>query len=150
MQFNKSFERRFWAKVNKTADCWLWTASTAKPNGYGQIAVDQYGTMIRAHRASYILHFGDIPNNLLVCHKCDNHLCVHPDHLFLGTCADNHADRNRKNRTACGIKSGNVKLTEDQVLAIRSSSELQRVLAKRYNVSQRTVSLIITRLTWKH
>jgi hypothetical protein len=82
-----SIEVRLWSKVDKSGECWLWTGSLAA--GYGQI---QYkGKMTRVHRVSWQLEYGEIPKGKVVCHSCDNPLCVRPAHLWLGTQLDNIA-----------------------------------------------------------
>jgi len=87
---------RFWSKVDKTGDCWLWTAAQNR-HGYGDFYVSRtFHTM--AHRFSWALHYGPIPEGLFVCHRCDTPLCVRPDHLFVGTTQDNMADMMRKGR----------------------------------------------------
>ena len=98
----KPIAERFWPKVERTADCWLWKGGTSSA-GYGQMVIE--GKPVRAHRISWELTHGSIPrwtgfSDLCVLHKCDNKICVNPFHLFLGTQADNMRDRGEKNRTA--------------------------------------------------
>lgn len=92
---------RFWDKVDKSADCWLWT-SAKNMDGYGEMLVGRGSNgrykWERAHRMSYRLAIGPIPKGLWVLHRCDNPPCVRPDHLFLGTAADNAHDRDAKGR----------------------------------------------------
>ncbi len=89
-----------------------------------------------------MLHNGDIPDGLHVCHKCDNTICVNPNHLFLGTAADNMADRDKKGRHKPGITT---KLSKKQVDEIRSlyPSIEQKILAEKYSVSQGQISRIV-------
>ncbi len=128
--------------------CWEWTASLSR-YGYGQLrtgTVKEGGrTMTKAHRFSWELHNGPIPKGLAVCHKCDNRKCVNPEHLFLGTNADNTADMMAKGRGARGERHGNHKLTDDDVVRIRAlaGSMLQREIAARFGVNQQTVSKIL-------
>jgi hypothetical protein len=104
LTLNDTAPRRFWAKVDKTGDCWLWTARLSR-DGYGQFRTGGVGTPnARAHRVAWALAYGAIPEGLLVLHRCDNPRCVRPEHLFLGTSADNVADRNAKGRQATGAR----------------------------------------------
>ena len=151
-----SAEERFWKHVHKTDTCWLWTGP--KDNlGRGKIRVGPESTSIRAHRFSWILHFGEIPNGMLVCHHCDIGSCVRPDHLFLGTNADNSADMVAKGRQAKGLmagrrgeESGMAKLTEEQVLAIRKDTRSGCQIATDYGITNVTVGHIKRRRTWRH
>lgn len=85
---------RFWAKVNKGSDCWTWTAGT-KTNGYGQfgVRIDGKQHMARAHRVSYSIAHGAIPDGKVIDHVCINRLCVRPDHLRLTTAKQNNEHR---------------------------------------------------------
>jgi len=89
-------EERLWARVEKGPECWLWTAPT-DTKGYGQLRVG--GRLVMAHRLSWELANGAIPEGLCVLHRCDVAACVNPGHLFLGTKGDNNTDRHRKGRT---------------------------------------------------
>ena len=135
---------RFWRKVSRGDGCWLWTGSTL-PAGYGQI--DQRG----AHRVSYEIHFGPIPDGMHVCHKCDVPACVRPDHLFLGTPLDNMRDKIAKGRDTRGEAVNTAKLTPRQVEEIReryAKGERQTSLAKSFGVGQPHVSSIVRGKCW--
>lgn len=101
---------------------------------------------------SYELHHGDIKDGLYVCHRCDNPVCVNPEHLFLGTSAENSADRDAKGRHITHRGSDNVsaKLTEEDVIAIRASDGKGIVLAAYYGVSPSRISEIRTGKKWRH
>lgn len=98
---------RFWPKVAKTDDgCWEWQSSCTKM-GYGQFQVRKLSKLpFYAHRVSFMIHKGEIPEGKQVCHTCDNPKCVNPEHLFLGSQTDNNRDRQNKGRTASGDKNG--------------------------------------------
>jgi hypothetical protein len=146
-------EERFLSRINKTDSCWLWIGTKRHQNGYGCLEVD--GKLVSAHRFSWLLYHGNIPNDLFVLHKCDNKICVNPDHLFLGTQDENNKDRARKNRSWRGIGelSPAHKLTLEEVRNIRkdynSGFYSQRELARKYKVVQWTIGKIVNRITWK-
>jgi hypothetical protein len=104
-------EERFWAKVNKTDGCWLWTGAVMS-KGYGTLRMGK--TTQLAHRVSWSVHRGLIHDELCVLHHCDVPLCVNPQHLFLGTREDNNKDRNMKGRSATGDRNGSRKHPESR------------------------------------
>lgn len=91
---------RFWMKVDKAGECWTWTAGRGD-HGYGSFTNDDGGA-VSAHRFSYELHYGPIPDGMVVCHRCDNPPCVRPEHLSIGTQADNVQDMFEKGRAVSG------------------------------------------------
>lgn len=150
---------RFWNKVSKTDGCWFWTASCGR-FGYGQLVARFEGGQRRwlAHRLSWVIHFGEIPfgagyHGTCVLHKCDNPKCVRPDHLFLGSSADNARDMVAKGRfkPPCphGADSPSAKLTAKQVLDIRLDSRKRIELAKIYHVHYNTIAQIKRGEKWK-
>ena len=145
-----SLEDRFWRFVDKSDDdsCWLWSGGTVG-RGYGSIMLPDQSTGT-AHRVSYEIHYGEIPDGMNVLHKCDNPPCVNPKHLFLGTHADNSLDMTDKNRQANGESCGLSKLTESDIKYIRESDLTQKELAKEFGVTQANISEIKRGRTWRH
>lgn len=155
----RPFTVRFWEQVEKTESCWNWIGACGR-GGYGAIGREFHGKKaltIRAHRASWEIHFGPIPDGMLVCHKCDNPPCVNPSHLFLGTHEDNAKDRSAKGRnyTQCdnrGERGGNARLKESDIFHIRNSYPKISIneLAAAYKMHPTHISMIIRRLRWAH
>lgn len=152
---------RFWAKVQKTDSCWLWVGAN---NGQGYGALKVSGRNVRAHRYAYTLHKGPIPEGLCVCHTCDVRNCVNPDHLWIGTMADNNLDKEikgranhpkgdkhgrRKNPLAfLGVcKTPSAKVTEVQVKSMRALRAMGfkvRQIAKLHGVKLKTARGIVS------
>lgn len=149
--------KRFWNKVSKTSGCWLWMAGTNK-KGYGRIQLQNSKRKILAHRLSWELEYGPIPEGLKVLHKCDNPSCVNPKHLFLGTDKDNAIDRDSKGRgnwdnADHGENHHCAKLTYKKVSEIKqllSQNERGKDIAMQFGVSKNTISKIKLGLTWKN
>jgi len=159
---NESIISRFWSKVDISSphECWEWTGAKGG-NGYCYIYVEPKPML--AHRLSWIIHNGEIPEHdsfhgTCVCHHCDNPSCVNPAHLFLGTHKDNMKDRQNKGRSfiipaRSGEENGNSVLKESDVLAIRMWVELgykQVRIAEAYRTSPKNVSRIVRRDTWRN
>lgn len=125
--------------------CWLWTASTNK--GYGSF--QHKNKSILAHRLSWEIVNGPIPDGLVACHKCDTPACINPDHIFLGTQKDNGIDMANKQRHAAGKRGFGEKLTRLQAEKIRADPRTQAVIASSYGVSAALVSRIKGNLAWK-
>lgn len=152
--------KRFWPKVDMSGDCWLWTGPVDQ-DGYGMFFGEGFR---RAHRCSYILAHGFIPEGLLVCHTCDTPACVRPDHLFVGTSAENNQDRSRKGRTAHGpqpyspnrlrgARNPNSRLTAEAAREIkqrlRGGGVSKAQLARDYGVSEGAIYAILNGRSWQ-
>lgn len=156
---------RFWSKVARGDGCWLWKGGLGGKRGWRYGYIWFSGRMERAHRIMWLLTYGELASGFDVLHRCDQTQCVNPEHLFLGTAADNMRDAAQKGRTAKGENSGsrlhperiphgsdrpNAKLTEKIVQFIRTSNEPGRLLAERFGVHASAVSMARNRVTWKH
>jgi hypothetical protein len=171
-------ESRLFARIATSGECWLWQSRT-NAKGYGEFKVA--GKTRRAHRIAWELVAGPIPDGLYVCHTCDNPACCRNDdegwyevngirrprrgHLYLGTHADNEADKRAKGRgsrgnhthperRARGESQGSAKLTTEKVVRIREQFAgggiSKRALAREYGVCRRTIRLIIQGSAWRH
>lgn len=136
--------------TNQESGCVEWTACRDK-KGYGRMSPQADGEVL-AHRVSYLVCVGPIPDGLNVLHHCDNPRCINPSHLFLGTNGDNNADRVAKGRSrgAVGVRNGKAALSEADVLRIRDDPRTQSAIAREYGVDPTTVSCIKRGATWTH
>lgn len=145
---------RFWfyTKVTNKDTCWEWVGSKTIRGNYGQL--NDRGKLLKAHRISYELHYGKIPKNKMICHKCGNSICVNPKHLYAGTPKENWEDTLKHNtRFVPNPKGEEVhcsKLKERDVLFIRGSNKKNIELAKMFGVSKSNIGNIKKGKTWKH
>lgn len=145
MTTSRSWQERFWSKVEKTDGCWLWRG-TVFTGGYGYFWLN--GKNVIAPRLAWMLVNGEIASSkTCVCHHCDNPLCVRVDHLFLGTTGENNTDRNNKGRTFrhVGQLNGMSKLTDEEASRIRllAGTMKQDDIADMFNVCRTLVSRIL-------
>jgi len=142
--------------------CWWWTGHLSR--GYGQFWIGNRGKGERhqAHRLSWIIHNGEIPDGMQVLHNCqnkghfeDNRSCVNPEHLFLGTHKDNMADMVNKGHsdTSRGEQKHSAKITELDVIKIRilvRNGAKQKDIASQFGLHPGSISVIVKRINWKH
>jgi len=149
-------KRDYESNVVKSDGCWGWNGMIRK-DGYGVINAGGHNNKILLHRASWMIHFGEIPKKMFILHKCDNHICSAPSHLFIGTQQDNVTDMISKGRRkqAClkGERNGSATITEQQAKEIKIllKDGLNGVqIGKIFNKSRCFISKIKTGKTWKH
>jgi hypothetical protein len=142
-----TLEARFWSRVDKSGDCWIWTGARSDAQ-YGQIRDKR--RIHLAHRLSYEWAHGPIAPGSFVCHSCDNPPCVRPDHLFAGTPHENALDASSKGRMAGnGDTANGAKLRPAQVEEIRNDPSSAAALSRRLGVSKSTIYRIRSGQTWK-
>jgi hypothetical protein len=151
-QASLSIKRRIELNITivPETNCWDWQKQRDK-NGYGVMTVGD--KPLRAHRIAYEEFVGKIEDGLHVLHRCDNPSCINPEHLFLGTNAENMKDKVNKGRHAFGEKSGSAKLTEEQVIEIKkrlAAGESVNSFVDEYPVSGRAIRLIKKGTNWSH
>lgn len=170
--FSEADQKRFWSRVNKNGPlpdqlnphyanldcCWEWTAGKFQ-RGYG--AIPLLNKTFKAHRISYCFHHGEVPNDLFVCHHCDNPSCVRPSHLFLGDINANGFDMSIKGRATRtgptnpvkGERHHKAKLNSEKVKAIREEYSLggtsHKKLGLKYGVRDTSIRMILIGKHWK-
>lgn len=156
IHYRSPLEERFWKYVNKRGEdeCWEWTGSRIG-DGYGQFSESMDGEHFGAHRFSYILHYGAIPEGEIVCHICNNPPCVNPKHLESGTYSHNtqYAASLGRLIPPKGEKNGRSKLTEENVKEIKRMLEngiKQHVIAEHFSVCRTAIGLIKRGERWNH
>ena len=154
-------EKHFWDKVRKTATCWIWMGRTTGGSytKYGLFYVRVHssrgpaGRMESTHRLAYELTNGPIPKGKQIRHRCDNGMCVRPDHLVPGTHQENMDDKVRKNRQVRGEAVNTAKLTASQVRQIRERfhrGEFAIDLGKEFGIEANGIERIAFGRTWRH
>lgn len=144
---------RFWAMVSEQGDCWIWGGALDR-DGYGRIGLPGgHSKYIRSHRFSWLIHYGPIPTQMCVLHRCDNPSCVRPDHLWLGTTADNQTDMMAKRRSTHGDRSARARLNKAQVLSVLemlADDVPGATIARHFAVSASAISAIKRCRTWRY
>lgn len=148
-RFKHNRREKFFQSKYKILDngCWEWQGSRDK-DGYSLFGVNQKG-----YRYSYEKYKGKIPENMCVCHTCDNRGCVNPEHLWLGSNVENQIDKIKKKRQSKGGIHGSAILKENQVIEIRKKLEMGKIpldIAKEYGVNRETIYAIRSGRIWKH
>ena len=136
------FRSRLVSKIIQSDDCWEWIGARSK-QGYGDIFLR--GKHRKAHRVFYETFVSSIPDGKILCHKCDNPICVNPNHMFIGTCLDNVMDCISKGRKK-------TKLSEADVVEIRENKSglTRKQLSEQYGVTDREIYRIMKQITWKN
>lgn len=135
-------------------DCWNWNGSRFG-SGYGRMTLgnSKTGKLVLAHRFSWELAHGEIPDGLQICHSCDNPSCVNPSHLLLGTVYANASDRDWKGRGCRGSRQWKAKLEESDVRELRREWDAGKRnvsgLARRFGIGRTQVRRIVSGESWR-
>jgi hypothetical protein len=149
-------EQRLWGRISEAGECWLYTGYLT-PYGYGQLSYQNRQWL--AHRLAWFLTHGAIPEDKLVCHTCDTRACVRPEHLYVGSYADNNRDTRTRGRhgsghtSLSGERNGHAKLSAAAVSQIRSrrcAGESAVALARQHGVTRNTIYDVCSGRSWKH
>ncbi|RYE67377.1 MAG: HNH endonuclease [Oxalobacteraceae bacterium] len=146
----KENKTKFLERTKEVNGCWEWQGLRC-PRGYGRTTLNR--KQMPAHRASWVIHKGEIDGGLFVLHKCDNKPCVNPSHLYLGTHVENARDRAERGQAASGERSGRAKLSVIQVAAIKealAAGSSCASLGREYGVHRQTIHKIKNGENWYH
>lgn len=145
----RAMRAKFDAKYicDPNSGCYLWNGTLDK-NGYGRFSINHKWN--KAHRYSWELYNGAIPQGMHICHRCDTPACVNPGHLFLGTNADNTADKTKKGRVPQGERHWSARLSEADITNIRADKRNHREIAHSYGVSKSHIQRIKNGSAWRH
>ena len=141
--------KRFWDEVNIRSNCWEWQGAR-RPDGYGVFKIDK--KTVQAHRQAFELTNGKIPKGKLILHRCDNRPCCNPNHLFMGTYADNTTDMVQKKRHPHKETNGRSKLTLDDVMAAQKLYAMGDItlatLAQKYGITRQAMGNAVKGRSW--
>lgn len=145
--FDRTTEERFWLRVAKAApgECWGWTGA-ANDKGYGQVTVMGQAVKVYAHRLSYEMHRGPIPDGYEVLHACDNPPCTNPDHLSVGTTEENSVDAQRKGRLRKRLDARKVR----EIRRLHRGGIAKGSLAAIFAVTTTCINDVVNRRTWRY
>lgn len=138
-------KKRFFENIEKTESCWIWKGVDIK--GYG---VMFFKKCIKAHRFSYMIHKGELEKDKMICHTCDNPICVNPDHLYQGITIDNSRDMVQRNRSMKGSRHPKAKITEEDLKEIYNRKNKGVFLAKKFGLSENQICSIRNGRSWKN
>lgn len=138
--------KRLWARVTKTADCWIWTGAV-NDKGYGLIGAGKKGRLVYVHRTVWEFKRGPIPKGSEICHRCDNPRCVRLSHMFLGTHRDNMQDMAKKGRSGVAVVS--VQQVRE-VVRLRKASVSRKEIAACTGINTHTLKDILRGKNWQH
>jgi len=151
----KPIEESFWARVEKTDSCWWWRGYVNN-NGYGRLYVALKKKSMSAHKLSYVLAHGDVPEGMVIMHSCDNRKCVNPEHLRVGTASDNQRDAMHKNRAYFSRIKGDYHPRSDlseisvaRALLVKDALPVQDI-ANALGTSKSNIYKIVQKVSWPH
>lgn len=151
----KPLTERVWDYVTTTDGdgCWLWRGTATGKGNKARGRIVHNRRVLLAHRVTYELTSGPIPDGMLLLHRCGNGMCVRPDHLYPGTYQDNANDRDRHGNTTRGDRCHSARLTPVRVAEIRSrhaDGESMRSLGRAFGVTRQAIRAVVSGRTWKH